>query len=79
MYFEIKESWHGNQCALCALFGANDCTGCPLHDTDQNCNESGSPWCHVAYRPRWGEWAEAAKKMLDALIKLKDMHNAGDL
>ncbi len=71
----IGECWSGKHCPLCLEYfrfnteDNGDCTRCPLFKAGHGC-EAG-PWIDVNCAFTWGEWLEAAQKMIKTLEELK--------
>lgn len=70
MQVVLGEMWGGDDCPLCELF-SDSCVRCPLSQgmsTGSCCVE----WRSVERADTWGEWVEAAHKMLALLEKIRD-------
>lgn len=75
-------SVHASDCALCNLFAAEFCTGCPVAErTGTDCCEdtpyhgaaiSFDDWNHYGHRLYRDKWRDAAQDELDFLKSLRD-------
>lgn len=72
MVDDLDEWPCSDSCALCQKYFSTKtyCTGCPLYESGNCCNEDDSFFLSAYWSDTWGDFVKAGKKMIKVLKSL---------